>query len=116
MTEDALEDKVVVSVQPFNGKVDVTAEAKPFLPWWTYVIGGVLLVVILLLVLFLLRSRKKAQAEEIEIEELKEPIEIPEIEQKEETEGSIRRKQLERMAKDKPEEFAKLLRTWLTED
>ncbi len=116
LTEEAIQDKVVVSVQPFNGKVDVVAEQKPFLPWWTYVVGGVLLVVILLLIFFLLRSRKKEKIEDFEVEEMKQPVEIPEIEPKEETEGSIRRKQLERMAKDKPEEFAKLLRTWLTED
>ncbi|TMU87791.1 flagellar basal body M-ring protein FliF [Bacillus sp. BHET2] len=115
LTEEAIQDKVVVSVQPFNGKVDITSEQKPFLPWWTYVVGGILLVVILLLVFFLLRSRKKEKLEEFEVEETK-PTEIPEIEPKEETEGSIRKKQLERMAKDKPEEFAKLLRTWLTED
>ncbi|MCC5802767.1 flagellar basal-body MS-ring/collar protein FliF [Rossellomorea vietnamensis] len=116
LTDDAIAEKVVVSVQPFNGKVDVASEEKPVLPWWTYVVGGVLLVVILLLVFFLLRSRKKESIEEMEYEETREPVQIPDIEPKEETEGSIRRKQLEKMAKDKPEEFAKLLRTWLAED
>lgn len=71
---------------------------------------------ILLLVFFLLRSRKKESTDELEYEETREPVQIPDIEPKEETEGSIRRKQLEKMAKDKPEEFAKLLRTWLAED
>ena len=33
-----------------------------------------------------------------------------------ETEGTVRRKQLEKMAKEKPEEFAKLLRTWIAEE
>ena len=36
--------------------------------------------------------------------------------EEQETEGTIRRKQLEKMAKEKPEEFAKLLRTWIAED
>ena len=38
------------------------------------------------------------------------------INEEKETEGTIRRKQLEKMAKDKPEDFAKLLRSWITED
>ncbi|MCA1062369.1 flagellar basal-body MS-ring/collar protein FliF [Rossellomorea sp. AcN35-11] len=116
LTDEAIEDKVIVSVQPFNGKVDLVPEEKPVLPWWTYVIGGLLLVVILLLAFFLIRSKKRGEIEEIAYEETKEPFNIPDIEPKEETEGSIRRKQLEKMAKEKPEEFAKLLRTWLAED
>ena len=35
---------------------------------------------------------------------------------KQETEDTLRRKQLEKMAKEKPEEFAKLLRTWIAEE
>ncbi|KAA0564174.1 flagellar basal body M-ring protein FliF [Bacillus sp. CH30_1T] len=116
LTDEAIEDKVIVSVQPFNGKVDMASEEKSVLPWWTYVIGGILLIVILLLVFFLVRSRKKEKIEEMSYEETREPVHIPEIEPKEETEGTIRRKQLEKMAKEKPEEFAKLLRTWLSED
>jgi len=33
-----------------------------------------------------------------------------------ETETTLRKKQLEKMAKDKPDEFAKLLRTWISEE
>lgn len=46
-----------------------------------------------------------------------EPINLPDINEEEnETAESVRRKQLEKMAKDKPEDFAKLLRSWLAED
>lgn len=116
LTDKAIQDKVVVSVQPFNGKTEFSNETKSTLPWWIYVVGGILLVVIILLIFLILRSRKKGRIEEVMVEEKKEPQPIPDIEPKEETEGSIRRKQLERMAKEKPEEFAKLLRTWLAED
>ncbi|WP_175988980.1 flagellar basal-body MS-ring/collar protein FliF [Bacillus sp. Marseille-Q1617] len=116
LTDEAVEDKVVVSVQEFNGKMEFEGDTKHELPWWIYLVGGILLVIILLLVFFLLRSRKKKEEEELFYEEARIPEEIPDIEPKEETEGSIRRKQLERMAKEKPEEFAKLLRTWLAED
>ena len=33
-----------------------------------------------------------------------------------ENESTIRRKQLEQLAREKPDEFAKLLRTWISED
>jgi flagellar M-ring protein FliF len=116
LTDEAIEDKVVVSVQEFNGKMEFGDSSKSALPWWVYVVGGILLVIILLLVFFLLRTRKRKQDKELIFEEEHVPAEIPDIEPKEETEGSIRRKQLERMAKEKPEEFAKLLRTWLADD
>jgi flagellar M-ring protein FliF len=115
LTDEDIEDKVVVSVQEFNGKMEFEEDTKQEIPWWVYAIGGILLVIILLLVFFLMKSRKKKE-EELYFEEERTPIEIPEIEPKEETDGSIRRKQLERMAKDKPEEFAKLLRTWLADE
>ena len=44
------------------------------------------------------------------------PIDIPDVNESHETESSLRRKQLEKLAKEKPEEFAKLLRSWIGED
>ena len=41
---------------------------------------------------------------------------VDDINDEQETEATVRRKQLEKMAKEKPEEFAKLLRTWISED
>ncbi|WP_338753997.1 flagellar basal-body MS-ring/collar protein FliF [Bacillus sp. FJAT-52991] len=116
LTDQDVEDKIAVSVQPFNGKVDFKEEEQPLLPWWAYVIGGILLVVIGVLVFLMIRSRRNTEEEEEEeLEEFEIPQTIAEI--KEVTdEGSMKRKQLEKMAKDKPEEFAKLLRSWLSED
>ena len=72
---------------------------------------------IILLVIMIIRSRKKEEeVEDLIVEEKVELAPIPDIEPKQETEATIRRKQLEKMAKDKPEEFAKLLRTWLAEE
>ncbi len=118
LTQEAVQDKVVVSVQEFNGKLDFAEETTQGLPWWSYVVGGILLVVIILLIIFILRSRKKkAEAEEFVYEETGEEISIPDVnEAKNDTEGSLRKKQLEKMAKEKPEEFAKLLKGWLAED
>ena len=45
-----------------------------------------------------------------------EELEVDDIADEQDSEATIRRKQLEKMAKDKPDEFAKLLRTWISED
>ncbi|CAM5345669.1 Flagellar M-ring protein OS=Lysinibacillus sphaericus OT4b.31 OX=1285586 GN=fliF PE=3 SV=1 [Lysinibacillus sphaericus] len=41
---------------------------------------------------------------------------IDDINEEIETEATMRRKQLEKMAKEKPDDFAKLLRSWIAED
>src|SRR5699024_12739812 len=70
----------------------------------------------------LFRSRKDSE-EDIEADFEYEPtvaaetkIEVPQIDEQPETESVIRKKQLEKMAKEKPEEFAKLLRNWISEE
>ena len=81
-------------------------------------IGGILLVAIVLLVLYFLRARKRKQEEEeLEIiEQQQQLIDVVDISEEKETEATVRRKQLEKMAKEKPEDFAKLLRSWIAED
>jgi flagellar M-ring protein FliF len=116
LTPEAIEDKIVVSVQPFNGKMEFEQEAASALPWWTYVVGGILLAVIILLIFLMFRKNKKVVEEEVVYEEEEHPVNIPDIGSEKETEGSARRKQLEKMAREKPEEFAKLLRSWLADE
>lgn len=115
LTDEQLEEKIVVSVQAFNGKTQTVAETTPTIPWWIYVIGGILLVAIILLVIYIFRSRKNVE-EVIIMEEQLEDITIDDINDEKETEATLRRKQLEKMAKDKPEDFAKLLRTWIADE
>ncbi|WP_307256290.1 flagellar basal-body MS-ring/collar protein FliF [Oikeobacillus pervagus] len=117
LTDQDLEDKIAVSVQPFAGKVKFDEQSKPLIPWWVYVIGGILLLIIGILVFLMIRSRhNEVEEDDLSITEQEEKtvedLEIAEID----TEESIRKKQLEKMAKEKPEEFAKLLRTWLTDE
>ncbi|MDZ5473485.1 flagellar basal-body MS-ring/collar protein FliF [Bacillus sp. 31A1R] len=118
LTEESIQEKIVVSVQPFNGKVEFNQEPKSVLPWWAYVVGGVLLAIIALLIYLFLRARKKQEKEQEELLMMEEAaaIEVPDVNEEQETESSLRRKQLEKMAKEKPEDFAKLLRTWIAED
>ena len=85
---------------------------------WVYIVGGIGLV--LLIALLILLWRRRTEEEEVEEEEgvLEQPMvqEIPDIREEHETESTMRRKQLEKLAKEKPDEFAKLLRTWLSEE
>lgn len=118
LTEEEIAERiVVVSGQQFYGKSDADGETKNVIPWWVWVVGGILLVAIGLLVFYVLRSRKQKQLqEELDILEQQEDLIIEDISEEKETEATIRRKQLEKMAKDKPEDFAKLLRSWIAED
>ncbi|MCM3704200.1 MULTISPECIES: flagellar basal-body MS-ring/collar protein FliF [Cytobacillus] len=116
LTDEVIQDKIVVSVQPFNGKVVFPEETDTSLPWWIYAIGGVLLLIIALLIFLFAKARQKQkQEEEMELE-AQETFNLPDVNDEHETESTMRRKQLEKMAKEKPEDFAKLLRTWIAED
>ncbi|MCM3214750.1 flagellar basal-body MS-ring/collar protein FliF [Niallia taxi] len=115
LSDADLQSKIAVSVQQFNGKTTASSEtASTSIPWWVYAVGGVLLAVIGLLIFLFVRGRKKKAAEPEE--EIISPVSIPDVNDEVESEGTLRRKQLEKMAKDKPEDFAKLLRTWITEE
>lgn len=121
LSDEDINNKIVVSVQPFDGKVslDTDMEKSSGIPMWVYIVGGVLIAVIIILIIMFIR-KKRVQEDEFEeytYEVPQEPINLPDINEEEnETEETVRRKQLEKMAKDKPEDFAKLLRSWLAED
>ncbi|WP_297989855.1 flagellar basal-body MS-ring/collar protein FliF [Anoxybacillus sp.] len=115
-TDADLQNRVVVSVQPFNGKVQFD-EQSTAIPTWAYLAGGGVLVFIIALLVFLwLRKRKKGEMDELPLQEEQVAVHIPDVNEEVETEATLRRKQLEKLAKEKPEEFAKLLRTWLAEE
>ncbi|MGE7545615.1 flagellar basal-body MS-ring/collar protein FliF [Sporosarcina newyorkensis] len=118
LTDEMLAEKIALSVQPLKGKNMAFEETKTAIPWWVYVIGGVLLLAIIVLVVLFLRKRRRdaEEEEELALAEEMEAIQVDDINLEQETEATARRKQLEKMAKDKPEEFAKLLRTWIAEE
>lgn len=116
LTDQMIDDKVVVSVQPFNGKVKFSDQKSSVLPWWAYVIGGILLAIIGLLIFLFIREKKNQKLEEEFAKEEAVQPHVPDVNEEPDTESSMRRKQLEKLAKEKPEDFAKLLRTWIAED
>ncbi|XJZ28495.1 flagellar basal-body MS-ring/collar protein FliF [Bacillota bacterium Lsc_1132] len=116
LTNQDLKNRIVVSVQPFNGKMNVAQQPQTAIPWWIYLVGGVLLAAIILLLILFLRARnKRNEEEEVAINQL-EPVYVPDVNKEQETESTLRQKQLEKMAKEHPEDFAKLLRSWIAED
>ena len=122
LTEEMLAEKIAVSIQPLRGKNVAFEETKTVIPWWVYLIGGVLLLAIVVLVILFLRKRRNDAEleEELAMEQLAQTelanVQVDDINLEQETEATARRKQLEKMAKDKPEEFAKLLRTWIAKE
>ena len=117
LTDADINQKIAVSVQPFNGKVTFDNQTTTKIPWWIYLIVGVLILIIGVLVFVFIRQRRKRDDRLVEDEKIfEQPIDIPDVNDSHETESSLRRKQLEKLAKDKPDEFAKLLRSWIGED
>jgi flagellar M-ring protein FliF len=118
LTDEEIDQKIAVSIQPFDGKVSFDNQiTKTSIPWWIYVIGGILVTIIGVFIFLFIRARRQQDNRFVESEEIfKEPIDLPDVNESHETESSLRRKQLEKMAKEKPEEFAKLLRSWISED
>lgn len=115
------EEKISIVFQEFSGNTPFSETTSPVIPLWMYITGAVLLVIIIILIVILLRNRKDREEDfEEEFEEemfsTETPMEVPKIDEKPESESVIRKKQLEKMAKENPEEFAKLLRGWISED
>ncbi|QDP40173.1 flagellar basal-body MS-ring/collar protein FliF [Radiobacillus deserti] len=112
------EDKVSIVFQEFQGQATPDVPATG-IPTWVYIAGGAALLVIAGLVIWLMRRRRDNTAEEevaVTDVPLTEEFSVPEMEKGQDSESTVRRKQLEKMAKEKPEDFAKLLRSWIAED
>ena len=80
-------------------------------------VGGVLIAIIGVLVFYLFahgENRDEVKKKIIEIFE--QPIEIPDVNESHETESSLRRKQLEKLAKEKPENLQNCYELGLAED
>jgi flagellar M-ring protein FliF len=114
-TEADIARKVTLFAQPFASTPDVATASTNYWMW-----GGIGLAALLVAGIggYMLRMRRQRRAELLE-EELapQTQIETPtiDIEQVTTQENQVR-KQLEGLAKRKPEEFVNLLRTWLVDE
>jgi len=115
LTDADLTKKVSVISQGFQ---TTTAESTGFQlsSWMLWAAGGLVAALIAAVVILLVRRRRRQ--EEDEEEELPLPVatEFPSITLDSVTNESQVRKQLESLAKKKPDEFVNLLRTWLADE
>ena len=110
------EEKTSIVFQEFTDSPTVTETTSPVIPIWMYVVGVILLMIIILLIILLIRNRNKEEEMVEETVQEAMTMEVPDMPQEDESESVVRRKQLEKIAKDNPEDFAKLLRSWIGED
>jgi flagellar M-ring protein FliF len=100
--------------QPMDGSL---LQPKQGLPIWLYVLIGALILLLIILLIIVLRKKRQPVLEEESIEMTHHnEVEIPELETSVDSEEKIRMKQIENLAKEKPEDFVKLLRSWISED
>lgn len=118
LTNDEILEKIYVFAQPFDGKKqEEQPKAEPVIPLWLYIVAGFVVLIMILLIYLLFRKSKREETEDYNEEVHASSFNVPDVNvEEQETEGTARRKQLERMAKEQPEQFAKLLRSWLSED
>jgi flagellar M-ring protein FliF len=118
LTDADIENKISVTFQPLLGKATNPSQTtESSFPVWGYIVIGILaLVIIVLLILFLRKRREELEVEEEVIETKQEPLYVPDLNEPKETEEMIRKNQIEKMAKEKPDEFVKLIRTWLSQE
>lgn len=113
LTQEQLSDKVSVLAQSFRG-VPSTSESSNAALWY-YALGGAALALAAAGGLYFIRRRNKQ--EELEEDEPFIPeVEHPTLDIDQVGNESQMRKQLENLAKKKPEEFVNLLRTWLADE
>lgn len=115
LTAEEINDKVFVSRQVFEGKIKFEDIEDTNIPIWYYVVGGLVILILLLVVLLIRKNKQEPEPEEMSVTN-EFDFDIPNINDERFTEEKARRNQLEKMAKDKPEEFSKLVRTWLSEE
>jgi len=130
VTEEELEDHISVFAAEFQGKPSVNEEVEtPLLDSvptdLLMMIGAGIGLLSLVLILFAVLRRRKRKKEEEEFnfamfeepkvpeyKEANEEVDIPEFTSR----TNPKRKTIEKLAKERPEDFAKLLRTWMAED
>jgi len=120
LSQEELDKHISVLPRQFSGKVAVE-DSSSLSPAVLWTVGGIA-VLALAAVAFLVyrrRSQAKQQQEEEDIQDLLTPsqsMEIPDLIYQEDGDQVMVRKQLEKLARSKPDEFVVLLRTWLAED
>lgn len=111
------EEKISIVFQEFSSTPTLPITSGPVIPLWLYIVGGFLLTIIIILLFMLLRRKNVEEHDPIGEEYTSDlELDISQLTESPETETELQKKQLEKMAEEKPEDFAKLLRSWIADD
>ncbi|MFD2670106.1 flagellar basal-body MS-ring/collar protein FliF [Marinicrinis sediminis] len=113
-TQDELNNRVTVFPATFEGRTEIPAPSQTS-TFLYYGLAAAALALIAFGGFFVFRRSKKESAEE-PIPTTTPSMEIPSIDYENASHDQQVRKQLESLAKKKPEEFVNLLRTWLVDE
>jgi len=134
VTDAELDDRISVFATEFQGKTIVNAgESEESLlnitsiPNFVLIIIGIAIALLLLIVIIFVFVRRKRRREEFEEEfeydMFEPPISSRKPDEEEDTDlsefntrANPKRKTIEKLAKGRPEDFAKLLRSWMSEE
>ncbi|WP_059104614.1 flagellar basal-body MS-ring/collar protein FliF [Shouchella shacheensis] len=111
-------EKVMVASSSFVTQPLEGEEEPAQIPVWLYVLGGLLLlaIAVISMLLFKARNREEPYLEQSEFPSSVEESVIEELPLNEESEETQRIRQIDKLARDNPEDFSKLLRTWLSDE
>lgn len=115
VNDDELLNKKVTLISRNFSTDSSTASSSNSSLGWIIGLGALALIAIITLVILLLR-RRKANEKEVEFEDIPERPAFEEIDLDNLQNDSQARKNLETLAKRKPDEFVNLLRTWLVDE
>lgn len=114
---DVIDQKLNVFANEFKGRPEFTSDDEFISRNLLYALaGGALLVIGILTFALIRRRRRKDERQTTEENAPLRTFEDYDYDFEQENEETARRKRIERLAKNKPEEFVKLLRTWLADD
>lgn len=116
-TDEQIDQRISVIPREFTGKV-VAQEQSALNSYILYGAGALALLALGGVAFMMYRRRRQQVEKEDELLDLPppKPFEVPDLTYNEDSDEVVIRKQLDKLARSKPDEFVTLLRTWLAED